>query len=278
MRPFARDEFRERIARTKQEMEAAGIEVLLVVDPANMYYLSGYDATSYYVPQALIVALDEEEPFWVGREMDAACARLTVFMDEARIVGYPERYIGDRELHGMSAIGDLVRERGWASRRLAVEMDAVCFTPRAVGALEESPPGTRIADAGYLVNRLRLVKALVPAVVEGMETALDAARVGETCEGVEAAWRRAVGARGYDKPSRIGYSIGIGYAGLDWNERSASLKPGDKTVLQPNMVFHLMLGMWMGNRGFVLSETFRVTEGGPPETFSRLPRQVYARI
>ena len=34
---------------------------------------------------------------------------------------------------------------------------------------------------------------------------------------------------------------------------------GDTTVLEPDMCFHLMFGMWMDGWGFELSETFRVT-------------------
>ena len=39
-----------------------GIEVLLVSDPCNMNYLTGYDATSYYVHQMVALAIDAAEP------------------------------------------------------------------------------------------------------------------------------------------------------------------------------------------------------------------------
>ena len=61
------------------------------------------------------------------------------------------------------------------------------------------------------------------------------------------------------KGSRIGYSMGLNYP-PDWGEHTASLRPGDKTVLAPNMTFHMILGMWMDNYGFEGSESFRVTE------------------
>lgn len=50
-------------------MEKEGIDVLLVTDPANMNYLTGYDAWSFYVHQMLIVIIDEPQPIWVGRYM-----------------------------------------------------------------------------------------------------------------------------------------------------------------------------------------------------------------
>ena len=67
-----------------------------------------------------------------------------------------------------------------------------------------------------------------------MGVALDTARPGATCEDVEAVFRKFTTERGAFKPSRIGYAIGNG-----WTEGTASLQPGDKTLLEPNATFHL---------------------------------------
>ena len=159
MLPFERSEYLERLGETKRRMEAAGIDVLLVANEHNMNYLSGYDGRSSYVPQLLMVASDEEEPLWVGRAMDDACARNSVFMDHARIVGYPERYIGNPELHPMAFMADLLRERGWAKRRLGVELDTEPFSPHAYHELRRHLPDGRFVDAGPLVNWVRIVKS-----------------------------------------------------------------------------------------------------------------------
>src|SRR5436190_1448263 len=87
---FERSEYLERLRNTKRRMVEAGIEVLLVSDPANMNYLTGYNASSYYVHQMAIVAVDADEPLWVGRKMDVACARYTAFMAPENLIGYPE--------------------------------------------------------------------------------------------------------------------------------------------------------------------------------------------
>ena len=108
-------------------------------------------------------------------------------------------------------------------------------------------------------------------VEEGLEAALDAARPGVTCEEVEATWRRVIARAGYEKASRIGYSIGLNYP-PDWGERTASLRQGDRTVLNPDMCFHMILGMWQDDWGFELSETFRVADAGAPEILTRFPR------
>ena len=57
-------------------------------------------------------------------------------------------------------------------------------------------------------------------------------------------------------------------------EPTASLKVGDPTILRPNMTFHLMLGNWMEEDfGYVISETFRVTESGA-DVLTRSPREL----
>ena len=52
---FAPAEYADRIARTRAAMAAKGIEVLLVTDPSNMAWLTGYDGWSFYVHQGVII-------------------------------------------------------------------------------------------------------------------------------------------------------------------------------------------------------------------------------
>ena len=64
---FPKEEYLERLRKTKNRMRESGIDVLVVSDPANMNYLSGYDGWSFYVPQCVVVGLDADLPFWIGR-------------------------------------------------------------------------------------------------------------------------------------------------------------------------------------------------------------------
>jgi ectoine hydrolase len=98
-------------------------------------------------------------------------------------------------------------------------------------------------------------------VVEGLHAALAAARPGATAEEVEAAWRHLVAKHGIRKESRIGYAFGLAYP-PDWGEHTASLRPGDKTVLEPNMTFHCIPGLWEDGWGIEISAAFVVTERG----------------
>ena len=59
---FEKDEYLMRMNQTKMKMMEYGIEVLLVSNPSNMYYLTGYNAWSFYVHQMVIVMIDEDQP------------------------------------------------------------------------------------------------------------------------------------------------------------------------------------------------------------------------
>lgn len=116
------------------------------------------------------------------------------------------------------------------------------------------------------------MQKVVGAVGEGIHAVLDAIRPGLQARELSEIWNDALAKRGLAKPSRIGYSIGIGYP-PDWGERTVSLRAEDETVLQENMTFHLICGMWMDNYGYELSEPFRVSADGV-ETFTSLPRDL----
>ena len=111
-------------------------------------------------------------------------------------------------------------------------------------------------------------------VVEGLNAALDTVAPGVTCEAVERAWRETIAEHGIEKESRIGYSMGCGYP-PDWGEHTASLRPGDETVLEENMTFHMIPGIWTDDLGVEISESFRVTSSGA-KRFSSFPQKLFS--
>jgi ectoine hydrolase len=52
---ISRGEYAARLAKTRKAMEAKGVDLLIVSDPSNMAWLTGYDGWSFYVHQAVIV-------------------------------------------------------------------------------------------------------------------------------------------------------------------------------------------------------------------------------
>jgi len=119
-------------------------------------------------------------------------------------------------------------------------------------------PLTRTAHMG---QPPRDMARLAEVIVEGGDRAIEAARPGVTCEEVEALWQSILNRNGYEKKSRVGYSIGLNYP-PDWGERTASLRAGDKTVLEAGMCFHFQSGVWLEEFGAAISEPIVVAENG----------------
>lgn len=119
------------------------------------------------------------------------------------------------------------------------------------------------------------VTETVAAIVEGLEAVLAAAAPGATCEDLSAAWQHVATRRGLEKDSRIGYPVGIGFPPT-WGELTASLRAGDRTVLEPGMTFHCIPAIWHERYGLVVSESFVVTETGA-ETLAEFPRELLVR-
>ena len=113
------------------------------------------------------------------------------------------------------------------------------------------------------------------AVLEGMEAGLEAARAGNRCEDVAHAFFGVLKRHGIEKDNRTGYPIGLSYP-PDWGERTMSLRSGDTSVLEPNMTFHFMTGLWMADWGFEITESIVIRDGAP-ECLADVPRRLFVK-
>ena len=165
---FTVEEYQLRIAKTRKAMEAAGVELLVVSDPSNMAWLTGYDGWSFYTHQAVLLS-HEGEPVWWGRGMDALGAKRTVFMHHDNIVGYPDHFVQTPERHPMQTLAELISVRGWDGLKAGVEMDNYYFSAAAWETLKLNLPNTSFQDATGLVNWQRAVKS--PTEIEYMRRA-----------------------------------------------------------------------------------------------------------
>ena len=155
---FSRDEFDARLKKTRHAMEKKGIDLLLVTDPSNMNWLTGYDGWSFYVHQMVVLPLDEE-PLWYGRGQDANGARRTAWLPDDRLIGYPDHYVQSEVRHPMQLLAQIIQDKGWGSRRIGVEMDNYYFSAAAHHHLVQGLPDARFSDATALVNWQRAVKS-----------------------------------------------------------------------------------------------------------------------
>ncbi len=155
---FSQDEYEARIAKTRRAMQAAGVDLILVSDPSNMAWLTGYDGWSFYVHQCVVLALDAP-PIWFGRGQDAQGALRTTDLAEGDVIGYPDDYVQSSERHPMAYLAECLEARGWSGRRIGVEMDNYWFSAKALTTLEASLPNARFSDVTGLANWQRAVKS-----------------------------------------------------------------------------------------------------------------------
>jgi ectoine hydrolase len=155
---FPLEEYRRRIARSRKAMEAKGLDLIIVSDPSNMAWLTGYDGWSFYTHQAVLLGM-EGDPVWWGRGMDAQGAKRTVFMSHDDIIGYEDTYVQNPLKHPMEDLSKTIAARGWAKARIGVEMDNYWFSAAANDSLRTHLMEAKFSDATGLVNWQRIVKS-----------------------------------------------------------------------------------------------------------------------
>lgn len=171
-------------------MARRSLAALVVVDPANMYYLTGYNAWSFYTPQCLVVPA-RGLPHLFARAMDAQGGHYTAYLDRTHIHGYPEQLVHRPDIHPFDWIAQRTLELGLVDDApgvdIGAETDAHFFSPRGFLALQAHLRRAALVDSRELVNWVRLVKSpaeqerlrIAGAVAERvMSTALEAVAPG----------------------------------------------------------------------------------------------------
>ncbi|MAQ97956.1 MAG: ectoine hydrolase DoeA [Gammaproteobacteria bacterium] len=386
---FEQNEYIERLKKTKISMQEKGIDLLISQDTANINYLTGYDAWSFYYAQCALVHVDHDEPLLFVRDQDSGGAYIKSYIKDENIIVYDEKYIHTWPSHPYDFLIELIKKNKWDNLNIGVEMDSHYFTAYCFQKLKIGLPNAKLVDSERLVNWVRVVKsnneinlmknaALISQ--EGMKTALnvispgvrqcdavgeiqkslfcgtvdyggeyssiatllptgkgtsashltatqdpfvngeatiieiagvykryhvpmartillgkaeqkkiDAMKAtnealdsgiaeikpGNTADDVAQKFWKILDKYNIKKESRTGYSIGIGYP-PDWGEHTLNISKGDKTILKPNITFHMIAVMQFGDWGVEASESIRVTENGC-ETFCNFSRDLHIK-
>ena len=156
---FSREEYQQRIDKTRHAMSEAGVDLIIVYDPSNKSWLTGYDGWSFYVHECVLLSM-EGEPVYYGRGMDAVGATRTAFMQHENIVGYPDDLVQNLPRHAMTWMAEnVLPARGWDKLRIGVEMDNYYFSAQAYACLQQALPEATFVDVTGLVNWQRAVKS-----------------------------------------------------------------------------------------------------------------------
>lgn len=154
---FPRDEYLRRLATVKSEMARRDIEALIVKNPSNIAYLTGYTAKSGYVPEGLVVSVSDEEPTFLLRLQDAPAAIHQTFMERDKVIGYSETLVGNDKMDGYDAVIDFVHERGLANGGVGIEFDDM--SAESGRKFRDRLPNASIVDCSKAVTWIRIIKS-----------------------------------------------------------------------------------------------------------------------
>ena len=386
---FEKKEYKDRLKKVKISMQKKGIDLLISHDPANMNYLTGYDAWSFYYAQCVLVHINEDEPICFVRAQDGGGAHIKTYLQDKNIIEYDEKYIHTWPLHPYQYLVEIIKKRNWDNIKIGLEMDSHYFTAFCYETIKKGLPNAKLKDAERLVNWVRVVKSneeikliqsaarivesgmktafksinpgvrqcdavadiqkalfngtkefggdypsiatLLPtgkgtsaahltatdekfvsgeatiieiagayrryhcpmartvllgekdqkkidtmkATNEALDAGIEATKPGNTVDDIAQKFWGILDKYKIKKDSRTGYSIGIGYP-PDWGEQTFNILKGDKTILQPNVTFHMIAVMQFGDWGVEASEAVRVTDKGA-ELFCNLSRELHIK-
>ncbi|GAA4284300.1 Xaa-Pro peptidase family protein [Brevibacterium daeguense] len=215
---FTAEEYEARLARVRARMADQGLRALIVTDPANIYYLTAYNAWSFYTPQMLFVPYQGDMVFF-AREMDANGAFRTSWLPESCIEPYPEAYVHRADIHPFDWIAQRLRRRKLIAPTTGVvglEMDSNFFTAKSYRALVNAVPEWTLVDSFELVNWVRAVKSEAEIVLmrkaatittAAMEAARETIAVGviqaEVASAISAVQFRGAGELAGDYPAIV---------------------------------------------------------------------------
>ena len=147
--PFSDEELSRRLAATRQEMAARGLDLVLLSAPEHVFYLTGLDHWGYFAPHVLIVAA-EAELVLVTRAMEHVAIRNQV--RNATFIGH-----SDSE----SAADVVVKHLKGASSGKTIGLEAASAgLSYAMGqALKQGIDGASWVDITGMLDEMRLVKS-----------------------------------------------------------------------------------------------------------------------
>jgi Xaa-Pro aminopeptidase len=153
-RPFADDEYRDRARRVRDEMARRSVDVLLVLSPPNLCYLTGFESIWYppRAPVGVLVARDDDRLVFVDYDRHRTLVEAVAHFDEAVFYDYAS---------AIEEVCAAVRARGWAGATIGVERwtsaPGAPVVDRLADGLEAG--GARVVAGDWIVDRVRLVKS-----------------------------------------------------------------------------------------------------------------------
>ena len=228
--PFPAAEYQARLDKVRQTMIEQGLDALLLTDPADINYLTGYHTFEVSV-HACLVCTQERLVLQVA-SIETGAAVVTAQVDE--IIGY--RWENLDEI--IAPLADLLAH----CQKIGIDGWSAGLRFGVIDALLKTIGRERFCEAGALVDAIRIVKS--PAELEmlqesaritalGLETAIQSIRPGMTDNDIAAVGAKALLENGSEFMSlqpivTSGHRIGV----IHVNHKRRVIQPNEPVFLE----------------------------------------------
>lgn len=228
--PFSPSEYQARLDKVRQAMAQHGYDALLLTDPADINYLTGYHTFEVSV-HACLVCTQARLVLQVA-SIETGAAVVTARVDD--IIGY--RWENLDEI--ITPLADLLS----SCQQIGIDSWSSGLRFGVIDALMQTTGRERFSDAGALVDAIRIVKS--PAELEmlqesaritalGLETAIQSIRPGMTDNDVAAVGAKALLENGSEFMSlqpivTSGHRIGV----IHVNHKRRVIQPNEPVFLE----------------------------------------------
>lgn len=229
--PFPQAEYDQRLERLRTRMANDGVGALLLTDPSDLFYLTGYSTFEVSVHVALVVtaeALTLQVP-----SIETGPAMVTTRVDD--VIGYRWEGIGD-------VLDPLAKALDGHGAIVGVDYWHGSLRQGVVEGLKQRLPDIQLVDASAMLKSIRIVKSSAEIEClrqsahitgEGIEAAVAAIKPGMTDNDIAAVGAQALLASGSEFMSMQPIvTVGSRSSVIHTNHKRFRIEDGDPVFLE----------------------------------------------
>jgi Xaa-Pro dipeptidase len=162
---FPRSEYEDRVARVRKYMEEAKIDILVLWDPLNIRYFSGFQSlhwSAVSIQSAVYLLPLDKDPVIVVPDFFAGVVEGYTYLTDTRL--QPLSHLTEAIRSLPTEVADVVKELGCGKARIGLESGRVAYMyiPRPVNDIDRfrsELDGATFVDAADVIWKCRMIKS-----------------------------------------------------------------------------------------------------------------------